>query len=815
MPLFPLPFLAAGATPQEWLLAFFALASFVLLGLWTIAHQRFRASVIQETRDALVDGILARFRNGMEARIGTDRSPAMAATGPDGALDDILSYANIAEALSGGYAGIFYIDVHTGAFTPFRSDKLPVALAQYTGRDYFSEEVQSAILAPVHAEDEPTLREAFRRDRILAATEGGRVFTIPYRYVSRGGGEPVWFLARATRVAEEEDDHLVIAVANVNEQMRRERGHKAREAASIAKLEELLGQSARSRFTLIKLATYQDADELRDLALRDTGRALGAVAVYLYRHMIDGTTPLVRSWFRTPQHDVLPPTVAQDIGSPDYLDAHTDIRYTLEQKEDWNPVWDAMLRRVGAKRFLAGLLRVEGQVWGHVGYLIDRDGPLDDTDIEQFREACALVQIGILRARILETRDTHQRQLVASARAANQAARAKTMFLATMSHEIRTPLNAVIGYSGLLNRPNLTPDEIHEYTSGISHSANALLALLNDILDLSKLEAGKVDMTGRCDLVKLFAELESLFHYRAVSKDLRLSHTIRRDFPVLRLSEEHLRQVLLNLIGNAVKFTDSGLVEWSAEAHEDGPGTVAVDIAVHDTGIGISPEKLKAIFDPFVQDSATRGGKGYGGTGLGLPIVKRLLEACGGTIHLESEPGDGTRALIHIGGVTVLPRIAAAPPAGLPPGAPPAAGGAPAPGGAANLRLPEGFRAVIVDDVPINLMILDLHVRGLGVKDIAQAASGEEALRAIAERKPNIVLTDMWMPGMSGADLAAEIRKDRSLDDVPIVAVTADNNAAATFDVSLFSGIVTKPVTSEKLRLALTSLVPAPGRSAG
>ena len=368
------------------------------------------------------------------------------------------------------------------------------------------------------------------------------------------------------------------------------------------------------------------------------------------------------------------------------------------------------------------------------------------------------------------------------------------MFLATMSHEIRTPLNAVIGYSEFLTRPNLTPSEIREYTSGVSRSANALLSLINDILDLSKIEAGKIDMTGLCDLTKLFDEMEALFHYRAVTKDLQLSHMIRKDFPVLRLSEEHIRQVMLNIIGNAVKFTDSGLVEWGATAKEDGLGTVAVDIFVNDTGIGVSQEKLKTIFDPYVQDGTTRGGRAYGGTGLGLPIVKRLLEACGGTIRMESEPGEGTRVSIHIDGVRVAPKTDSGSASG------PAAGSA--------FRPPEGFRAVLVDDVPINLRILDLHVKGLGVKDIAQATSGEEALKRIAEKKPDIVLTDMWMPGMSGADLAVAIRKDHSLDNVPLVAVTADNDVGATFDASLFAEIVTKPVTADKLRLTFQRLFP-------
>ncbi len=801
---------AAMPLPTEWLLAFFSLASFVLLSLWAIALRRIRATVAEEARAAYSRDLVAHFRRGMEARLG-DTGSASPSGGSDPAgdgLDGILAYANIAEALSGGYDCIYYVDLATNRYEQYRAhDRYESLNIEAAGEDFFAI-TQHNLPNNIHPEDLPAMQAAFDRKAMIAATKDGKAFTITYRL--RLKDTWYWYSIRAVRTSDGGDGagHLVVAVANVDDQVRREKGHEARADASVAKLEELLAQSANSRATLVKLATYQDADELRDLALRETGQALGAVAVYLYRHKLDGTTPLIHSWFRTPAHNVLPKSVAQDIGSPDYLDSHPDIRYVLGQQEDNNPDWDAMLKRAGAKRFLAGLLRVEGEVWGHVGYLVDREGAPGREEIEQFREACALVQIGVLRAKIIETRDTHQRQLVASARAANQAARAKTMFLATMSHEIRTPLNAVIGYSEFLNHPDLAPDEVREYTSGIFHSANALLALINDILDLSKLESGKIDMNGRCDLAKLFDELDSLFRYSAVTKGLLLSHTIRPDFPILKLSEEHLRQILLNLVGNAIKFTDAGQVEWTAEARENGEGTVSVDITVSDSGIGISREKLKTIFDPFVQDGATRGGKVYSGTGLGLPIVKRLLEACHGTIEMESEPGQGSRAHIHIAHVGVVPKNAPHETAATPGAA--ASGPAPgaAPGGTAPLKLPDGFRALIVDDVPINLRILGLHVRSIGVKDIAQAGSGQEALRCIAEKRPGVILTDMWMPGMSGADLAAEIRKNHDLDGVPLVAVTADNDVGATFDASLFADVLLKPVTADKLRLVMAHLFP-------
>ena len=777
---------AAGA--ESLLLALFALLAGGLLAAFFFMRGKLRESLVEQTKADFSEELLSRFRRGMESRIGAGG----ATTASQDGMERLLAYANIAEALSGGYECIYYIDLETSRFDQYRSSGLYETLkVEKAGEDFFGV-TQSLLPSTMHPDDLPRMQEAFRKETLAAATEGGRVFTITYRI--NAGGQYVWYTFRALRPSGD-DRHLVGAVSNVDEQMKREKGHEARADESVAKLEEMLAQSSRSRATLVKLATYQDADELRDLALRETGQALGAVAVYLYRHRMDGTSPLVHAWFRTPDYNVLPKNVAEQVGSPEYLDAHPDIRYVLGQEEENNPAWDDVLRRTRSQRFLAGPIRVDGEVWGHVGYLVDRPGTPGREELEMFHEACALVQIGVLRAKIIETRDTHQRQLVASARAANQAARAKTMFLATMSHEIRTPLNAVIGYSEFLNRPDVTPDEIKEYTAGISHSANALLSLINDILDLSKLESGKVDMNGRCDLVKLFDEMDSLFHYRAVTKDLRLSHTIAKDFPVLKLSEEHVRQILLNLVGNAVKFTDAGLVEWTAESHEDGEGTVALNLTISDTGTGIAPEKLKTIFDPFVQDGATRGGKVYSGTGLGLPIVKRLLDACNGTIEMESALGEGTRVRIHIARVPVLPKDELPAPD-------------PASGGTASLKLPEGFRALVVDDVPINLKILDLHVRGLGVSDVARAASAEEALKLLAERKPDVVLTDMWMPGMSGADLAAEIRKHKEYDGVPLVAVTADNDVGATFDASLFAEIVTKPVTAAKLRLTMAHLFP-------
>ena len=555
------------------------------------------------------------------------------------------------------------------------------------------------------------------------------------------------------------------------------------------KLDRLLCNSSRARSTLMKLATYQDAEALRSVAVRETGQMMGAVAVYLYRHGTDGTIPLLETWFASDAYDRLSDEAALESESPDYLDSHAFICYRRNQERDNNPKWDALLGKAGANLVFAGPIRVEGEVWGHVSYLLNYDGEPTHESLEQFHDACAMVQIGVVRAHVLENREEHQRQLAAAARAAHRNARAKTVFLATMSHEIRTPLNAIVGFSDFLNDPAITKEETKEYTAGISQSANALLALVDDVLDLAKLETGKVDMSGHCDLTTLFRELVNVFRYRAKTKAITIESHISPDFPRLRLSEEHLRQILLNLVGNAVKFTDNGSVEWTAECHPDGNGTVALHLTVKDTGCGIPPEKLSTVFDPFEEDGSVRGRRTEGASGLGLPIVKRLLDSCNGTISIESAVGKGTEIYVRIGGVAVD------------------SGEADAPEAIAAFRIPADFSVLVVDDVAVNLKVLALRLKKMGVANIIPANSGEEALRLLEKSRPSVVLTDMWMPGMSGADLAAAMRKGKNSFNVPVIAVTADNDASASFDMSNFSGLITKPVSVEKLRGCLMRAV--------
>lgn len=381
---------------------------------------------------------------------------------------------------------------------------------------------------------------------------------------------------------------------------------------------------------------------------------------------------------------------------------------------------------------------------------------------------------------------------------AKAIAETKSSFLAAMSHEIRTPLNAIIGFSEFLKDPSKESDgDRGEYIDGIYKSSKALMALINGILDLSKLDAGKLDTRdGKCNFAELFAEMDSFFKFRAIQKGIGFEHSIAVDFPVLGLNADRFRQVLVNIIGNAVKFTDVGKVEFGAAYDTAGR---MLSIFVKDTGPGIANNKLESIFDPFAQDSGVRGGRVYEGTGLGLPISKRLVEAAGGEISVESKVGEGSIFTIRVPDVPIVEE-----------------NGVQAASVSANPSLPRplpdaaksSIFVVAVDDVKMNLLVIRQHLKRAGIPDanIEIFTDPREALEALGKLVTDlprlarlIVFTDMWMPDMNGEMLARAIKSEESMKNVELYAVTADANSQNTFDMSLFDCIITKPVTGDKV----------------